>query len=132
MSAAHTPGPWFIWQELAMQNEGCEPDEIADELSYESEHGIYAGNPVECSRGVMRGHAAHICDIDADNIDFDDNEDAVKGIGLANARLIAAAPDLLAALQALLNGPDGKTGSEYGMVIAQGYAAIAKATGGQA
>lgn len=127
MNAAHTPGPWFIWQELAMQNEGCEPDEIADELSYESEHGIYAGSPVECSRGVMRGHAAHICDIDADNIDFDDNEDAVKGIGLANARLIAAAPELLEALRGVVRVADRAT-----VEFDAARAAIKKATGAAA
>lgn len=38
--------------------------------------------------------------------------------------------ELLAALQAILAGPDGKTGSEFSQVITNGYAAIAKAEGG--
>lgn len=98
MSAQHTPGPWFIWQELAMQREGCGPEEITDRLLDNADHSIYAGNPKECTRGSMKGHTSHICDVDADTFDFDDDEDAIRSKALANARLIAAAPDMLAAL----------------------------------
>ena len=97
--STHTPGPWFIWQELAMQNEGYEDsDEITDELLGNVDHSIYAGQPKECTRGRLRGHKAHICDIDADSYDFDDDEDVLRATALANARLIASAPDLLADL----------------------------------
>lgn len=98
MTGKHTPGPWFIWQELAMQREGCGQDEITDELTYESEFEVFAGNPIECTRGSIRGHTASICTIDADANDFDDDDETVKATVLANARLIAAAPDLLEAL----------------------------------
>lgn len=123
--SGHTPGPWFIWRELAMQREGMEPDEIADELRYDSEHCIYAGKPQECTQSSLRGHSAHICDIDADNLDFDGDEDQCKETGLANARLIAASPDLLATLEWIAAL---KTG---GMIEARARAAIRKATGGQ-
>ena len=101
MSAQHTPGPWFIWQELAMQREGCEAEEINDELLHDGEFCIYAGNPIECTRGSLRGHTAHICDVDADNFEFGDYDEAIKTTALANARLIAAAPDLVKTLEEL-------------------------------
>ena len=127
----HTPGPWFIWQELAMQREGCDPEEITDELFYDSDHSIYAGTPKECTRGRLKGHTAHICDVDADNYDFDDDdEDVSRATALANARLIAAAPELLAALQACDKAMSYM--SEYDIPLTlpeQVKAAIAKATG---
>lgn len=100
MSAQHTPGPWFIQQELAMQREGCGQDEITEDLLLEDQYCIYSGNPKECTRGILAGHSGHICDIDSDVDDFDDDEDAVRATALANARLIAAAPELLAELRA--------------------------------
>ena len=97
-----TPGPWFIWQDLAMQREGCDAEEINDDLTEGSDFfGIYAGDPTVCTRGSLRGHKAHICDIDADSFEFDDDEEASKKISLANARLIASAPDLLEALESV-------------------------------
>lgn len=123
----HTPGPWFIWQELALQREGCDPEEITDELFYEPDHSIYAGNPKECTRASLRGHTAHICDVDADNYGFDDEEGVIKAMALANARLIAAAPDLLEALQGLLDVTDFH--ELYGNKTEAARAAIAKATG---
>jgi len=129
MTAQHTPGPWFIWKELALQRAGCCQEEIHDELLYDSEYGIYAGTPTKCTRGSLSGHSSHICDIDSDDWD---NPDGDKGTCLANARLIAAAPDLLAALRyiegvALADEPRDLPG------IAQtARAAIAKATGGAA
>lgn len=49
-----------------------------------------------------------------------------NGESYANARLIAAAPDLLAALRAVISVADRRT-TEFDMA----HAAIAKATGGQ-
>lgn len=101
MTTQHTPGPWFIWKELAMQREGLDPDEIDFELQHDPDYEIYAGNPSECTRGRLKGHTAEICTVDADNFDFDDDEEVCKETALANARLIAAAPDLLEALKDL-------------------------------
>ena len=130
--SGHTPGPWFIWRELAMQREGMEPDEIADELRYDSEHCVYAGNPQECTQSSLRGHSAHICDIDADNLDFDGNEDQCKETGLSNARLIAAAPELLEALKAVRAWDVSNLVLDIPLEVRQQMqAAIAKATGGQ-
>lgn len=101
MSAAHTPGPWDL--------------QMIDNNT---------------------GRIQHLCPMDEDGLSLltvveHDGKKFAAVYKDEDARLIAAAPDLLAALQALLDGPDGKTGSEYGMVIARGYAAIQKATGGQ-
>lgn len=142
----HTPGPWFIWQELAMQREGCDPEEITDELFYDHDHSIYAGIPKECTRGRLKGHTAHICDVDADNYDFDDDEDVSRATALANARLIAAAPELLEALRMWMGihetpaGFEGKCGKALDAAISAqrlridaaanaARAAIAKSTG---
>lgn len=49
---------------------------------------------------------------------------------IANRRLIAAAPDLLEALQALVRGLfDGPGQSDAAMLVAKAHTAIAKATG---
>jgi ABC-type lipoprotein release transport system permease subunit len=100
---SHTPGPWYIWKELAMQRELLSSDEITNKLLYESQHGVYAGNPRECTRSHLKGHTAHICDIDTDCYDFDDDEEKHKETALANARLIAAAPELLEAAMLALS-----------------------------
>ena len=135
MSAAHTPGPWR-W-----------------EISQKSKilH-LVGGRPrfdltlMDFERWGMGGATVRFRDTAFDGLNLmhklherpdwiqpfegrNHHADWCADVIHPDARLIAAAPDLLEALQALLDGPDGKTGSEYGMVIAQGYAAIAKATG---
>lgn len=129
-----TPGPWFIWQELAMQRDGGEPGEIADELLYEDEYEIYAGDPIECTRGILRGHAGQICSIDSYEVNFDDEDEAIKSIALANARLIAAAPDLYEALKNLLEDTQHKEHADCDSgpcPVREARAALAKAEGKQ-
>lgn len=67
MSARHTPGPWFTWED-----------------------GVYSGTPTSKQKGMLTGYDAQICEMD----DFGVAPSERK----ANARLIAAAPDLLGAL----------------------------------
>ncbi len=62
--------------------------------------------------------------IDCDDCDADTLE--------ANARLIAAAPDLLAALQAIVTGNVYGNPTQWNLAIDRGIAAIKKATGGAA
>ena len=128
MTTQHTPGPWFIWKELAMRNEGLEPDEIEFELLEQADHCVYAGNPLECTRGRLKGHTSHICNVDVDDFDFDGDGEVCRATALANARLIAAAPELLEALQLML-----AVETVFDAEIAEdaSRAAIAKATGGE-
>ena len=56
--------------------------------------------------------------------------DSSAGTGKANARLIAAAPDLLEALQSIIEDIDSEFGTDCDYNKAR--AAIAKATGGSA
>ena len=56
--------------------------------------------------------------------------DSSAGTGKANARLIAAAPDLLDALQSIIEDIDSEFGTDCDYNKAR--AAIAKATGGSA
>jgi hypothetical protein len=137
MSAAHTPGPWFIWKERAMQDEGLEPDDINAELLECSYFEVMAGKPIgEVSRGMIKG-----CNevVELDSEDFGDNEEDGRQTALANARLIAAAPELLDALREIaddyadrfdLDSPSTNPGIKS--TIANARAAIAKATGGAA
>ncbi len=123
----HTPGPWFIWKERAMQDEGMGADEIDEELSHYSDFDIYSGSPVEITRGLIKGGGPKICDLDADFLD--EGQDV-----LANARLIAAAPDLLEALQSLVSAAESIGGMHVegwvhlDRMVAEAHAAIAKAT----
>ena len=54
------------------------------------------------------------------------------GDRLENARLIAAAPDMLKALQEIVAAADGDGWSQLDATLAKARAAIAKATGGAA
>jgi len=60
--------------------------------------------------------------------DTNEADDCESSESTANARLIAAAPDLLAALQAIANG-EGYYGAQAAEYKAIARAAIAKATG---
>ena len=127
----HTPGPWFIWKEKAMQDEGMDKDEIDFELSEANDFDVMAGKPVgEVTRGRIVG-CRTVVTLDAD--DFGDDEDEGRQIALANARLIAAAPDLLEALKAVRAWDVENLALDIPLQIRmQMQSAIAKATGEQA
>lgn len=104
--SAHTPGPWAPHFEDAYYVTGPDLGRVAMMMNLKGAHGL---------GGRRSGNEA-----------------------AANARLIAAAPDLLEALQALVDDMSERfdltsTSTNPGIksTIADGRAAIAKATGGQ-
>ena len=106
MKSTHTPGPWIV----------CECDESAI---------VY----IEQDRGALHDEEPSTIgeiDLAGDGID--------KDTGLANARLIAAAPDLLAACEELVRGFDGETDCTelLDMIDKVARAALSKAKGGEA
>lgn len=130
MSEKYTPGPWFIWKDRAMQDEGLEPDEITEELMEFSYFEVMAGRPIgDVTRSRVKGCTSVVV-LDAD--DFGEDEQEGIHIALANARLIAAAPELLEALKALVEDAqyqDHFCGAPDLCPIIKARAAIAKATG---
>jgi hypothetical protein len=72
------------------------------------------------SENPLPGHGETVCGLGAGNIHWANHE--------ANARLIAAAPELLAALDDLLLAVD-KTDPDIAREVRAGIAAIAKAEG---
>ena len=104
--SAHTPGQWFIEQELPTERPGIETNADGKFFSVV----VWGDSTNDNDDGGVHGRTP---------------EEA-----MANARLIAAAPDLLEALGELLNTPldcDVKTRLA---VISKCNAAIAKAKGG--
>lgn len=107
METKHTPGPWrAAWNANRNANR------------------LWAG--VDCG-DEQDPHRAEVCTVCVENIKLDDDEawDRAK----ADVRLIAAAPALLAACEAVVNAWD------YGDLAAaarQCQAAIAAAKGGEA
>ncbi len=112
MSAKHTPGPWRV-EDIDATAHNDEPITILSDK---------AG---KCSRNGVRGQweVAKI----GDGLEWDDRHDAMVR---ADARLIAAAPDLLAACEAMEACSVDATDEEITRVAAQNRAAIAKARGG--
>lgn len=105
MQTQHTPGPWH-W--------------IGDSLTHR-QFDIHA---------PRQSPQQHICTVNNLSIEKLYTRDA--GVALANARLIAAAPDLLAALQALVGEADlGEVDLDDAdrALLDNARAAIAKATG---
>ena len=80
------------------------------------------GCPIVGSRGLMVAMLAHTV-----------NQDDQRETALANARLIAAAPDLLELLEDVISIGGGMVEEIYGYCfVERARAAIAKATGGEA
>lgn len=120
---AHTPGPWaYRWSDFSDKYEVYE---------------IYGNDDYGVGSGIENTAIAEINDLD-------DSEDDSQPLNEANARLIAAAPDMLAALQKIdadwaetfPDGPDGnrdwhglgKLSDETAEVWRSIRAAIARAT----
>jgi len=103
MNAEHTPGPWFV-----------------------SVHDDNNETVVRCREN--QGYEPIICNCEYDNIDIVTVEELA-----ANARLIAAAPNLLAACKDLVRRAETMTDGEWGEPeeIAQAKAAIAQAEKGE-
>lgn len=108
MSTKHTPGPWRVTQAWSS-------------LEYSKSFGVEAptperpGHPTPSATGyyAMACPPPHGCD------------PASRAIQEANARLIAAAPELLETLRLVLNHDGRLTGGDLATI----HAAIAKAEG---
>lgn len=101
----HTPGPWHYSGEISP-------------CGYEVKHPLYCG---EVRADESDRYLGSVCEIQsADHVDGISNEEAE-----ANARLIAAAPELLDACEACL-ARDDIADDELGVML---RAAIAKARG---
>ena len=119
MSGEHTPGPWYPG------------------------HFVEDSHPCNCRSVISESHAGAICEIKIDNrkrIARGGNDAPPLEEAKANARLIAAAPEMLAALEAQVEHLKGFTDEELRrrdqLGIGGGYdraliarAAIAKAKG---
>ena len=112
----HTPGPWQIGQQHhtgggEFYNASCVYQAGTETPAVCSVYGL----PINQTRDAVVEMATR-------------RKDTAEG--LANARLIAAAPELLAALQAIVALDDGDSPDlwHYEKEFAAGVAAIAKAT----
>ena len=101
MSTQHTPGPWYIGKDFSDQGRH-----------------IYAKQMVCDDDGEMWHPLIATTDDDERLVDWQ-----------ANAVLIAAAPDLLEALQRMLDAPSHGTHEAMRRANEAARAAIAKATG---
>jgi hypothetical protein len=119
----HTPGPWIVRDQLHPYKDGSKAH---------IERGIYTQN----IHPQLKDHLPVVCMSIGIGMD---GEKAVSFVHIeeANARLIAAAPDLLAALNRILPFAEdncfqygGNADEDEDIVFAR--AAIAKATGGAA
>jgi len=112
MSAKHTPGLWEIQGGISL---------VGDPMSRGGQHALY------CATVKQENYVGGVCSIQsADHCETGITREAAE----ANARLIAAAPELLDALKGVLtqhHSPDSKEPE-----IVRAYAAIAKATGSAA
>lgn len=109
MSAKHTPGRWVNYT----------PGPWVASEWFDRDH-----------EGECQAQGWHFGTPDGFRLPLCSNTAADLSEAEANARLIAAAPDLLAALERLLASGDVRDAGEAG-ALKQARAAIAKATGGQ-
>lgn len=115
----HTPGPWTLCHHLqSMERDG------SCSCGY---RGVIYGSETDVPMAVCQpGH-----DAEPAGEEFTGPQRYSRDVELANARLIAAAPDLLVALQRCLNFIEG-TEAEFGEEFECGNlarAALAKAEG---
>lgn len=103
----HTPGPWRI--------------------GHQTDYGVFNPSVIQTGEDVgiatVYGIPLHV------KLDEVEN-DPKCAEGLANARLIAAAPDLLAACKEALQSSEDSEGGGYRVLNEMLRAAIAKAEGG--
>jgi hypothetical protein len=106
MNNTHTPGPWEVWTDPGIETR-------------------------DLSVGPVNGGVA-VADIVTTNAHGIATAESI-GTGHANARLIAAAPELLEALEAIANclSSISYTGEVWDNELAAARAIIAKAKGGQ-
>ena len=119
--AGHTPGPWFVrdFRASRMADLGWDGPSIDSIL-------------------IVNKTGAEIVEGAGDNcvvarITFDNRLEPLGESNLSDARLIAAAPELLEALRGLVdvvNRPDAPPLAELFAAVADGQAAISRATGG--
>lgn len=102
MNTKHTPGPWRYIPNLRFTSEGQNED-------YAYPYLIYAG-----AEFIAQVATDQMCEETADE---------------ANARLLTAAPDLLAALKELVPATGSLDASRYIRALDAAQAAIAKAEG---
>ena len=99
--AKHTPGPWHL-----------------EEMGYNSSSYYIRGSSESGDRlTIGKGAVAHIPRSTVNPME-------------ANARLIAAAPELLEALAEIVSAADGEGWNQLDPSLSKARAAIAKATGG--
>lgn len=123
----HTPGPWLIWKERAMQEEGLDASEINEELLEFDYFEVMSGKPIgDVSRGRIKG-CTMVVELDADQ--FGEDEEEGRQIALSNARLIAAAPEMLEALRHIEGVAMADEPRDLPGIVQTARAAIAKATG---
>lgn len=110
-TTGHTPGPWLLTEDKQA---------VYALMSNPDERSIRRGHPAEINRFYAGLHCDRACPIAELH---------------ANARLIAAAPDLLAACEYLVawhtpgDLPEGMRGSHFAKRMERARAAIAKAKG---
>jgi hypothetical protein len=113
METKHTPGPWEVdlgkWCALTNDAVGEEPAKLRVLTGF-------GGLAVKRGGTVPRGDRYRICGVGTGRRQPDADD-------MANARLIAAAPDLLEALEGMLSPKVGV------LTVAIARAAISKATG---
>ena len=113
METKHTPGPWTI-DDISAEGGGWESIVILSKIQ-RADHNFH-----------------HVCSVDWGG--SDDDEPAIgeiSGEDRANARLIAAAPELLEALENITTGYSELLEGRYGISLRAAREAIAKAKGGK-